>query len=273
MRFPAFFVRPAVARPLAGVLVFALAIAAPAAAVNHRSTLFLGNGIHPAWLWNIPGLSSVDFSFPGQRTVHEIRAFPVLEWYGGWERLEWAFRDNALTTASGSASWAELPMATYSATATGTGGCGGAGSCRIPIDEMFDGEVFVLSGFVFQFLGSNAHSISEIAIRPNPHSGYVDVTFTDASHARPFAASIAYAYYPAEMVSRVGQTFRNSGSAGSTYISGARKVLQGFRVAFDSGDHPIRRFTVDLTAGVRVRLIDQDSAETINWSVDWLELE
>jgi hypothetical protein len=164
-------------------------------------------------------------------------------------------------------------MAPFFASTVSTGGCGGAGSCRIPLEPMLDGEVFVLSGFRFTFGSGQDHYLSEIAIRPNPHAGYVDVTFTDASHGRTFSAEIAYAYYPIELISRSGHTFRNSGSAGSIHIPGARKVMQGFRVAFDGGDHPIRRFTVDLTAGVRVRLVDQDGAETINWSVDWLELE
>jgi hypothetical protein len=85
-------------------------------------------------------------------------------------------------------------------------------------------------------------------------------------------AEIAYAYLPASAVNRIGISFRNSGGAGSVNYPGSRKVLQGFRVAFDRGDRPLQRFTIDLNTGLRLRLTDGDAAEPINWTVDWVEL-
>ena len=73
-------------------------------------------------------------------------------------------------------------------------------------------------------------------------------------------------------MNRIGNSFRNSGSSGSVFFPGANKVLQGFRVAFDSGDRPLQRFTIDLTDGLRLRLTDGDAVERINWTVDWVEL-
>ncbi|MBZ0090175.1 MAG: hypothetical protein K8H90_07340 [Thermoanaerobaculia bacterium] len=252
----------------------ALATADPAAAVSYRTVFWQGNGVYGLSLWNIPGLSTFDVYFPAQRAVSEIRAMPAREWYGGWETLDVRFHDDAFTTATGTTSWAELQQSTFadSAVATSSSGCGETGSCRLPIYPQLEGEVFVLAGFRFEFYDQN-HYISEIAIRPNPLSGYVDVTFTDASRSRPFGVAIAYAYYPAELVTRVGHTYRNAGSPSTYFAPGARKVLQGFRVAFDRGEHPLRRFAIDLSAGVRVRFHDTDGAETINWSVDWIELE
>jgi hypothetical protein len=257
---------------LALVVLAASGLATPAAAVVHRavSLQFSSGATGTAWLWNVPGLVTVDLQYPNtEHNVRELAVRPDQPFAGGWERMAGVLADrNFDDPYSGVMRWAQLDFATRHSSASEPF-C--TGTCRLPIPRAAAGEVFVLAGVRFAVHNSSDIRIAEIAVQPNPALGYVDVTFVDNSRTRPYFAQVDWAYVPAANVATDG--FNASGSsAGSAFIAGSRKALQGFRVAFVDGDRALRRFTIDLDQGVRVRLVDSDGAERIAWAVDWVVL-
>jgi hypothetical protein len=263
-------------RPLLAALLLAggAVAATPASAVVYRSLpLSFSNGqIGSGPLGTVPGLVTIDLSYTTEHNVLELRAMPRTSSSFGWDTMTGLFRDeNGDDAYSGTVRWAELETATDFGEFSSSCG-GGLGTCRLIIPKAAPGEVFILSGIRFRFTDDD-HYISEIAVRPNPVQGYVDVTFTDNSRQRPFTAEIAWAYIPSSAVSSLGFHYQSSHSSGSVSFPGSRRVLQGFRVHFDSGDHPLKRFTIDLNDGVRVRLHDNDmTGDTIGFWVDYVVL-
>lgn len=232
----------------ASILLLIL-VAAPTLAQSTGSRTFSlsqGSAVVGIGSGTVPGLIRVNLGFRnGDHHVRLISARPAgtgafrvsLEDSGGEDPVNVSFR------------WADL-WRYDTPRLVASNAC--AGTCRLFFPPIPAGHTLVLAGFEVRNTesGSSDRHVRELAVRPVGHLGYVDVTFTDDSGIRPFAASVYYLVLPPEATTQSGSIVGSVHSGGVSSIVRTwpgLAVLTSFRFRFASGDRHLERFGIDLS--------------------------
>lgn len=153
-------------------------------------------------------------------------------------------------------------------------------TCSVAIERPNPGEVFALSGFSFFHNPRRDSNMRQIAIRPKPDLGVVDVVFRDNGGATRFDVQLHHTYLPASVAgkpeSRSGRTRRESPNQVILQKSATPGVLQGFDIGFVNGDHYIRDLSiVGLAGGTTLSVVfnDKNYDDPIDATVDYVLLK
>ena len=149
------------------------------------------------------------------------------------------------------------------------------GTCAVRIAAPAPGEVFVLRGFLVERTGGDTH-LRELTIRPRPGDRAVDVTFAD-NGSPEFHVELLYAYVPKAWVAATRSAKLDKRRSGSFLhfadTTDRRRVLQGFSMKFNNGDHHVRKLQIStVQTGWGGYLADKDGHDPFQLSVQWASL-
>jgi hypothetical protein len=255
--------------------LLAAVITAPSAGLDRGVFFFSGLGHAELALGgDVPALTAFDVRYTnGDHHLTGIGVHPAPPW-DDEQDLNVDLWDGSVADEpfAGTIRWADVRAfdGVHQAEATNC-----AGTCRVPMPSLPQGQIFVLLGFIVQFRDGD-HHIQEISVDPHPYSGYIEVKFTDSSGTRPYMAFIQYASLPYYMEldnERLSSTSPAYGTAITRRLPGLA-VLRGFRLRFTNGDHHLYRMAVDLwsASSLTLRFRDSNTDDPFVWSVDYVIL-
>ena len=153
-------------------------------------------------------------------------------------------------------------------------------TCKTLLDAHNRGDVFVIVGFGFTYVGERDHHIQRVGLWEQ--DGVLEVHYRDENDDNLFRFDLEYVWLPAQFMARRGNAsgVEAKGSAGVKIDLGpvavGPTVLRGFDFVFlpelDIGltyDQEIREIGVR-TPGDRIEVyLDNGEQDRFDWGVDW----
>jgi hypothetical protein len=168
----------------------------------------------------------------------------------------------------------------------GTVKWGCVGTCVLPLEKPNPGEALALTSFNLRLNPPRDANLRQIAIRPKPDKGIVEVVFRDNGGTNPYDARIGYVYLPASLVAHQQSLTKR---AKENVLVDFKKpiyrspdgydyqgVLQGFDISYVNGDHYLRDFSIAGLANgntLQVMFNDKNWDDPVDATVDYVLLK